>query len=363
MKKIKLFLCGLAAVICVGSCIEKPQEQEQFTPMTVGAYVLNSGNYGGNDASLTMVNTLSSTLYADAFYRNNEKRLGDTGQDIMTYGNNMFIALSGSGIIYVVDKFTCLLKAEIKPEIPEEGIATMSPRYFAAHDGAVYVSLYEGYVGKIDTTTMKLNNYLKVGDNPEGLAVAGGKLYVANSGGMAYPNYGNTVSVVNLNTFEVTNTIAVAENPNVLKAVSDNVYLISWGNYDDNPAMLQRIDSGSDAVTNITAVKDPYLMEVDKDGNLIVVTSSYDASWNPVQDIVVYNTKFDVLDGRFISDGFGLSSIYSLSVDTFTGYVYVGTSDYVSTGMVYIFTRDGEIMTSFSSAGYNPIKVAFVTNF
>ena len=78
------------------------------------------------------------------------------------------------------------------------------PRYFAACDGKVFVSYYDGYIARIDTATLEVDAMVKVGRNPEQLAVCNGYLYVANSGGMDLNTAlgcDNTVSVVNLSTF------------------------------------------------------------------------------------------------------------------------------------------------------------------
>ena len=59
--------------------------------------------------------------------------------------------------------------------------------------------------------------------------------------------------------------------------------------------------------------------------------------------------------GAFVTDGTLLPNAYSISVAR-DGYVYVGCSDYVNTGDVYVFTSDGKLHDKFDSQGLNPLK-------
>ena len=64
------------------------------------------------------------------------------------------------------------------------------------------------------------------------------------------------------------------------------------------------------------------------------------------------NTKV----GEFVTDNTTIPNAYSISVAR-DGYVYVGCSDYVSTGDVYVFNSEGKLHDSFDCMGMNPIVV------
>ena len=65
--------------------------------------------------------------------------------------------------------------------------------------------------------------------------------------------------------------------------------------------------------------------------------------------------KTDKSLGKFVSDNTELPNAYSISA-TSDGYVYVGCSDYMTTGDVYVFTADGKLHDKFDSQGLNPLK-------
>ena len=346
-----------AAVFCASSCLNIDVDDEpQKELATIGVYVLNQGSWLNNDASLTFFSTINQQVQGNVFKTANDKKLGDTAQDICIFGDKMYISVFGSAVVFVVDPYSCKLMGEIRASSSETG-EVLSPRYLVPDGNSLYVSYYEGYVGKVDTTSISVAKLVKVGDNPEEMAVSGSKLFVTNSGALNYPDYGNTVSVIDLATFEVINTIEVKANPN--QAVSDgngHVFVLSFGNYSDVPACLQKIDAATYTVEEVTAVANPMDMALGRDKILYIISSYFDDNWNSVSDLLKYNIATGECS-KFITDGKTIPNLYSISADLLTGSIYIGSSDYASTGTIYAFSYEGQFITKFSAAGLNPFKV------
>ncbi len=232
------------------------------------------------------------------------------------------------------------------------------PRYFAALNGKVYVTLFDGYLACIDTTSMSIVKQAKVGRNPEGVVAANNKLYVANSGGMDFNTevgYDKTVSVINANNFSV-QSLEVAINPAILAADSKgDVYLISKGNYGDVPATLQRIDAQTQEITVINEVSGATYMKMHND-KLYIICSQYDSNWNQIANCIVYDAVSEkVVADKFITDGTDINAAYSISI----GNVYVGMSDFQNTGDMYIFSPQGKLIKQFDTKGLNPVGAFF----
>jgi hypothetical protein len=325
---------------------------------TTGVYILNSGNFGDNNATLDFYNPDTKALQKKVFSAaNNGQGLGDVAQSILIYGSKMYIAVGGSNSIAITDLSGKLLNRIV----PTDGEIPRSPRYFAAYNGKVYATLFDGHVARIDTALMSIETLVTVGDNPEEIVVANGKLYVANSGGMNFPVYGNTVSVIDINSFSVSNTLQVVINPQYLEVDSKgDVYLISTGNYADVSPTLQRIDTKTDAITKIEDFP-ASLMSLGADDKLYIVSSQYDENWNLTAEYYVYDADRETWAGKFITDGTPVANPYSISADPLTGNVYIGTSDYISTGDVYIFTSGGKSIDKLAVSGINPIGVGYLT--
>ena len=56
------------------------------------------------------------------------------------------------------------------------------PRYMAAEDGKLYVTLSSGNVARLDANTLTFEKMVAVGQNPEHIIEEDGKLYLVNSG-------------------------------------------------------------------------------------------------------------------------------------------------------------------------------------
>ena len=348
MKIYKLILTlGITLALC--SCDNS--SKDDTTPVSNGTYILNNGNWNSNDSNIGVYNPSSKTFTANIFKTANGQNLGDLGQDITGLGEEIYIAVNGSQVIFVTDT-DLRKKQEI---IADKDDTRLSPRYFATSGNKVYVTYYEGYVGEITSDySVKL---CPVGPNPEGVAVAGGNLYVANSGGMAYPAYNNTVSVVSTTTFTETSTIEVNLNPAKVEASSDGtyVYVSSFGNYADIPAKLQVITTSNGKVAELDYASVSAIAK-GKDDILYILCGGYDENWNPLPGTVYrHNMKTNKSLGTFVMDDTLLPDAYSISVGR-DNYVYIGCSDYKTNGDVYVFTQEGKLHDKFDSQGLNPLK-------
>lgn len=348
MKKIiiALALCGLF-VSC--DSIDKKDPQ----PSDISTLVLNNGAWGKNDSNICSYDSSTKTLTADVFKNANGQKLGDLGQDILVHGNEIYIAVNGSKTIFVTD-----LSLKIKSQVnATHGGSPLSPRAFAAAGNKVYVTYYEGFVGEINPDNFSVR-LTAVGENPEGIAVADGNLYVANSGGMLYPDYGTTVSVVSISDFVQINTITVHDNPAILCASSDgeHVYLMSYGNYAEKPAKIQVIHTADNSVSDLDYAS-PSDIAKGADNKLYILCGGYDENLAPLPGRVYrHDMSTNTKEGEFVTDNTTMPKAYSISVAR-DGYIYVGCSDYVSTGDVYVFNSEGKLHDSFDCMGINPIVV------
>lgn len=335
-----------------------PDTPDQTDPVKkqMGVYVLNSGKMGSNNSELTYYIPSTKEVSTNVFELANNKKMGDTANDMIIYGSKIYIAVNGSAVVFVTD-----LNGKVLKEISVAGeTANLMPRRLEAAEGKVYVTYMEGYLGAIDTTTFAVKK-VAVGAMPEGVAYANKKLYVAISDGMNWP-YGTTVSVLDPSSLTVIKNIEVANNPQTLHVVSDNkMYLVTWGDYGEVPAKLQVINTSTDVVKTIENII-PTNMTIDKTNGIAYILSSvYDSNWN--QTISYY--KFDINKDSVIGEFIAASEVpngYCIYADDVTGNVYIGASDYISNGDVYEISKDGKIINKFDTGALNPYCIRFVRN-
>ena len=319
-------------------------------------YVLNEGSWNNNNASVSAIDPTDGSSYYYQFAAANGRNLGDTGQDILRYGGKIYIAVSGSNTIEVVDGNSLTSIKTIKPESGRPG----NPRGLAASDGKIYVSLYDGYVAKIDTTSLAFEDSIAVGPNPEELTIANGCLYVTVSDGLnwsaGYDN-GKYVSKIGLDSFKVASKINVLVNPTEITSdKAGNVFVISMGNYGDIPATVQKIDKND----SVTVVGRATLMAC-YENTLYTVNAPYGA---PAIEFVSYNTATGVKE----SDAFITGSAdqiptnpHSISVNPKNGNIFIGSyltaADYLSNGYVYEYAN-GAFKARYN-AGVGPRKFVY----
>ncbi|WP_456087579.1 DUF5074 domain-containing protein [Parabacteroides sp.] len=351
-----------AVTLCAGffSCdddVDGEEPQPADTVITSDFFILNRGNQGENNASIAYYDAASGTLN-DKFYEDaNGSRLGDSAEDMLVYGSKMYVSVTSSNRLAVMDMSGKLVKA-IEPE--NEGGEPMRPRYLAADKGKIYMAYFYGHsVAVLDTASLEVEKVIPVGRYPEQIVVSNNKLYVANSGGNDYPNYGKTVSVINLSSLEVEKEIEVVINPCRLEAnEKGDIYVISMGNYEDIPNTLQRIDSTTGTVKTI---ENGSCMDL-RDGFLYVLYAPY----GQAESVCV--SKYDALTGEQVNDNLipDMNKVFTLSsinVDA-SGNIYITDAPYTETGSVYVYNKEGKNVAGspVDSKGYGPNTVWVMGN-
>ena len=271
MKNKALLIVSCILALGAVGCEKGLKPSEGFTgeQVTVGEtrdsyrnlYILSEGSAGKNEASLDFFNPAEGLYVRSAFSQANPSiALGDTANDIIAVGDEIWIALNGSNIIEVIDAATLVHKT---------AITVPSPRFMATDGKFVYVTVYNGVfntsrnewmfpdaenpkgsVGKIDAASKKVVASVEVGHQPEGLDLtADGKLLVANSGWAV--GYENTISEITLSNFQVSSTLTAGSNAKELFVTSDgSVWEHLLGNYYSiHTGLYKRTADGAERVT------------------------------------------------------------------------------------------------------------------
>lgn len=355
-------LCACALLSLAGCSDDEefkaPALPEQET--LDGIYVLNSGDWNEhNSSTLSFYDFETKQVEMDLFKKVNNRGLGDTANDLLVYGSKMYIAVYGSNTIEVAD-----LEGKSLKQIKGSDAEPLMPRYLTCYDGKVYATSFDGYVVRLDTASLVIEDKVKVGRNPEQLTVANNKLYVANSGGLDFNSevgYDNTVSVIDIPSFKEIRKIEVVMNPvNLLADSQGDVYLVSMGDYINIPNTFQKINSETDVVevidgtqaTELAAVGDKFYM----------LHSQYDENWNQTISYISYDAINEkVISDHFITDGTEIANPYKVGTDPSSGYVFIYESDFMANSGVYAFDTDGKLQFQFE-VGLNPVKVVSTGN-
>lgn len=332
--------------------------------VTLGAYVLNTGNWDGNDAGIQYLDFQTGELSEDLYAAANGEGLGDLGQDLCVYGSKIYVTVSNSSKVAIMDRNCRLLKSI---SVTASDGTPINPRYMTAYEGKVYFTAYDGTVSRIDTTSMSVDgklNLIDAGaqtgyDHPEAITAANGKLYVNISG---YGS-GKWLSVVDVASFTKLKDIEIVLNPytQCITAEDGYVYFVSNGNYAGKPSLtpeqyvygtMQRLDPETDQVEQVCHAT--YIANAgDK---MYILYSEY---YLPeVARAYVRDLKTGA-ESEFI-DMADLQSANGLAVDPASGDVYVFDAPYGAASDVHVYGADGTLKRKFE-AGMSTSKMVFVT--
>jgi YVTN family beta-propeller protein len=344
------FLCCLLMLLFVLSCQKDPSSSsEDRHPQRVlsGVFVLNEGNFGQLNASLSFYDPESDRIYNHVFKAANNRDLGSIAQSIVFLDSIAIVVVNGSDKLEVINTHT--FKAIHTVALP----AGSSPRHIAVlnKDKAYVTQLYSNNCAVINLNNWQIIKQIAVGANPEGAAIANDNLYVANSG---FGN-GNTVSVIATHSDEVIQTIMVADNPISVKALQDKVYILCSGSYgadlmnpeDDTPGGLFCIDAQSNAILDSKGISShPSKLTLAENG-----IGYFIGSTGVVQ--------IDCMAMQIIEDAFITGFYYGLDYDPVSQKLYIlDAKDFVQNGQLLIYDCKG-IKLSEHTVGIIPGNVGF----
>ena len=302
-KHLKFLVWALAMPMMFMACNDDENtgndDGEQPFRAERGIYVFNSGNQGSSiEGSLSFIDLVSPRGYKNEVFKEvNGRSLGSTVQDGVVLGNNMYIAVSESNTIEVVNKNTVESIAQILPATGQGA----EPRDIVTDGEYVYVSMFDGYVSRIDPATNAIDKTVQVGPNPEEMAVVGDYLYVVNSDGMNYGGGyvdGKSVSKIKLDDFTEEKKIGVGMNPTKLvgHAATGKLFVACMGDYAANPSSLWTIDTATDTATDLQV---PVTLMCVSGNTLYTIYNSWTGSEN-IQYISYNVADNSVLDEDFI---------------------------------------------------------------
>ena len=136
--------------------------------------VLNEGAFGGDNASLSMVD-----IGQEIFEPVAGRKLGDTANGGTISGDRLYVAVNGSHTVEVYDVVGNFYVGQVK--VGTSGYN--GPRQVAIiREGVGLVSTFNNDVRAFDTNSLTVTKTTPVGQKPEDILVVGNRVFVANGG-------------------------------------------------------------------------------------------------------------------------------------------------------------------------------------
>lgn len=347
MKYLKLItFAAMAATMSLTSCSDDDDNPNFVTcPDTnsaVGLFIINEGNFGYGNASISYYDPETKTVENEVFARANEMKLGDVAQSMTIHGDNAWIVVNNSHIVYAIDKNTYKEKGRI------ENMG--SPRYihFLNDEKAYVTQLYDNRIYIINPKTYSITGYITIPDVSE---AQGTTDMMVQDGKYVYCNcwsYQNCILKIDTTTDQVVDKLTVGVQPTSLVIDNNNkMWTVTDGGWEGNPfgyeaPSLWRIDVASFKVEthwDFAMGSYPSEMQIDGTGDNIF--------W--LNGDKVY--KMNVNDTEAPAEGFingNGTYYYGLTINPKNGEIYVADAiDYVQNGQIKRFDALGSLLDSF----------------
>ena len=362
MKKTKWILALILLGLSFGfsSCTDDTNENPNITEETLhkGFFILCEGNWGHNNSALDFYDKETQKITLDLFNNVNGQGLGDTGNDMIQFGDYIFIAVKESACVNVINKNTGKLIKRISV-IGNDG-NNRKPSRFCATNSMIYLCTVDGNVVEINPNSLNLGRIAKVGRNPEDICISNNKLYVTNSGGLDFNTpigYDKTVSVVDPSSMTEIKKIEVGLNPGFIKPLKDGlVGLIVKGDYSD--IKFVTINTNTDELNKTFNIQ-MLNFDVIDNNNIVYLNYDYFGSSTSVIKKFDYNSN-STLSNDFINTGGIISQItlpYGINISKSNNEVYITDAvDYITSGKVFVFDLLGNFKYSINVSN-TPTKV------
>lgn len=363
MKKLFYYFALLPFMVSLTACENNddpnPNDNDGTVTTTYGTYIVNTGNWNQNDASIQWYDLTTKIVSGDIYKQQNQKGIGDL-QDLCVYGSKLYAISTTSSKIEILGRNGKILKTI---QMVNDANQPKQPRYATAGDGYVFITAYDGTVSKLDTVSMDIVSTVKLDGYLENLSYTKGKLFV-NKSDYNMDGTGNIVYVINAEKMEKIEDITVVVNPYTQNFVGDdeNIYIVSNGNYagaewlpDESSwiyGTLQRINSETYEVEEICNAT-----YATKRGDKIYVL--YSEYYLPDRaKCFVYDLK--TKEEKIFIDINEISTPGGIKADPNSNDIYIINNPSGQLSEVYVYDENGNFKSKFETGAYTT-NIKFLT--
>lgn len=338
-KHLFLIWAALAASLLFVGC-EKDSDgpKEPALVPDHALFVVNSGNLGSSNASLTIYDPATKTAQNEVFTAINGYKLGDTAQSMTIHDNTGWIVVNNSHIIFAIDLETMKEKGRIT------GIN--SPRYICfVSDTKAYVSqMYSNKISIINPKTYEITgtitcpNMDTTSGSSEQMLLHDGYLYVSCW------SFQKDILKIDTATDQIVATLEVGTQPASLVLDCNNkLWTLCDGCYSMENPTLCRINP-----TTMTLEKEFTLAKGGDFFPRVHLNSTNDKLYW-INNGTIYSMPINAEtlpatptiqrdDARF----------YSMTIDPLTNEIYAGDAiDSQQPGILYRYSNSGALLDSF----------------
>jgi len=345
----------LMVIILISSCNKNDDFGEINTQGSMynsgeGVFILNEGNYGQGNGSLSFFRFDSSKMENDIFYQTNNRPLGDVPFSMKIIGENAWIAVNNSAKIEIVALKDLSLVATI------EGLT--SPRFIieVAENKAYLSDLYEDKITILDTKNFLISGKINLRCSSEQMVLANNLVFAAFWSNYAFPaNENNKVYIINPVNDLLLDSIEVGKEPNSMVVdKNEKIWVLCSGGFlNEEIPTLQQINAETfevDALMNFG--------DIQSSPSSLCINGTLDTLFfinggifrMPISESLIPGQPFIPEQGH---------RFYNIAVDPETSEIYASDAiDYQQNGLILRYKPDGTFV-DLHHAGIIPGQMVF----
>lgn len=328
------------------SCVKDKPNDIMQPEVSIGSgpkvFVTNEGNFGTNNASVSLFETATGNIVSDIYKsQNNNSLLGDVCQSMTKINNKYYVVVNNSGKIVVVNSGDFKLITTIT--------GLQSPRFIlpVTFNKAYVSDLYANAISIVDLNTNTKTGSIPCSGWTEQMVVIYNKAFITN-------NNSNYTYVINTITDQITDSIYVGKfGGSIVIDKNSKIWVLSAG---DSPNSIAGKLSRIDPVTLQVELTLPF-SSTDSPSNLCI-NATKDTIYFLNTSIYRMSISSSTLPGStFVTSS--ANTFYGLGVSDKDYNIYVSDAiDYIQKSSIMVYSPNGGLKTSFK-AGINASSFYF----
>jgi len=334
---MKIYLIGFVVIGFLVSCVKDKPREPINNALTIDSdksvLVINEGNYGWGNASISLYDPTSNAIVSDYYKQQNGSFvLGDVCQSVTKYNNNYYIVVNNSNKIVVVNAFDFKKIATIS--------GFNSPRYLLpiTYSKAYVSDLYANSIHVVNMNSNTITGTITCMKGTEEMVLIYNKAFIINSNS-------NYCYVVNTTSDIITDSLFVGKEASGIVA--------------DKNAKVWILTKGS--ASNLQVPKlikvNPVSLSIEQS----LIFSAIDSPWrlclNKTRDTLYYLNKgvcmFPILNTQLPVSPIiaqGSKIYYGLGINPKDYSIYVSDAiDYVQKSKVEVYNTNGSLIKNFNA--------------
>ncbi len=345
VSKYSFYLSIIILLSTLFACEPDDMAPEARGKYESGVIIVNEGNFGSADGSLSFYDKDSSKVSNNIFEAENDRQLFAIIQNVRFFDDKGYIVTNSDDKIEVVDADSFESLKTIKDDIE-------NPNDIAIVDGLAYVSNWgaaqpdfsylDSRVTIIDLSTNEVIKDIATKEFPSGVLAVDQQVYVAIGSS-------DEVFVIDAESNNVTDTITVALGPKSFQLDKNGkLWVMCTGTFASPAGNLVRINPNDNSVESTIPLDNQSpngKIALNGTADQLYYLSS--VGYNPSNDAVFV---FDITTGTASTEPLiEGTNFYGLGIDPENNTIYIGDSNgFQGNGTVIRYNPDGTEMDNFS---------------